>query len=631
MTGIALDWLPPATDFRAQLNALSHLDGAAAWHAAVALAGHDLDFVQTGMLDRLSHALAPEAASATAAKRTNRLAILGTCTTSHLLASIRVAGLRRNFRVVTYETHYGQYRQELLDPDSPLRAFEPDTVLFSLDAHSLTAQLHGGFSTAQLEALLDSSIEDIAYLWRLARESLQVTVLQQAALPLFPDLLGNNEHRLPGSHASFIERLNDRLRAAAEREDVHLVATDRWAARTGLDSWYDPALWHRAKQEISPRAAPLYGDLIGRLLAAISGGSCKALVMDLDNTLWGGVIGDDGLGGLKLGAGSAAGEAFAAVQRYARNLAERGVILAVCSKNTEAVARQAFDTHPEMVLKREHVASFVANWADKATNLRRIAAELNIGLDALVFVDDNPAERALIRRALPQVAVPEIPADPALIPRRLAAAGYFEGIAITAEDRARTDQYQLNRSRQEFATKATDLEGYLRSLEMQLHWLPFDTANLPRIAQLINKTNQFNLTTRRYTERQLRDIMDDPDSFGISLRLLDRFGDNGIIAVVIGRLEAREVRLDTWLMSCRVLGRRVEHATLSIAISQARRLGGDALVGEYIPTTRNEMVVDHYPRLSFRPDCATVAGIHRYRLALDTAPEHDTFMSITRS
>jgi len=453
---------------------------------------------------------------------------------------------------------------------------------------------------AEAERSLEEVARRIRECWRLAREAFRCPVIHQAPLPVFPPVLGNNEHRLPGSRQAFIARCNDRLRALADEDGVDLLALDARAALDGLAAWHDPALWHRAKQQVSPVAAPLYGELVARLLAARQGRSAKCLVLDLDNTLWGGVVGEDGLAGLVLGQGSALGEAFAAFQDYARELSGRGVILAVCSKNDEAAALEPFDRHPEMVLKRSHIASFLANWNDKPANLRAIAEELNIGLDALVFVDDNPFERNLVRHELPMVAVPEIGDDPASFARTLADAGYFEGVAVTAEDRARTGQYQGNRQRERLKESATDLDSYLRGLEMELRWRPFDDVGLQRTAQLINKTNQFNLTTRRYSEEEVRAVMHDSRAFGLQLRLVDRFGDNGIIAIVIGRMNSDDdLAIDTWLMSCRVLGRQVEATTLNLVAAAARRLGARRLVGEYVATKKNAIVRDHYARLGF--------------------------------
>ena len=353
-------------------------------------------------------------------------------------------------------------------------------------------------------------------------------------------------------------------------------------------------------------------------------------MLDLDNTVWGGVIGDDGMEGIVLGQGSPLGEAYSAFQDYARELSRRGVILAVCSKNDEANALEPFEKHPDMVLRRGDIASFVANWSDKAGNIRAIAEELNIGLDSLVFIDDNPFERNLVRQELPMVAVPEVSDDPVGFPIALSGAGYFEGLSVTDEDRERTSQYQGNKARDALKASATDLAGYLRGLEMRLVVKRFDRIGLQRIVQLINKSNQFNLTTRRYTDEDVIAVMADPDAFGLQLRLLDRFGDNGVIAIVIGRLQAnKDLLIDTWLMSCRVLGRQVEPTTLNLIAAEASRLGARRLVGEYIPTKKNGMVKDHYARLGFTVMETDASGGSRAMLDLAGFVPAETFIHVT--
>ena len=353
-------------------------------------------------------------------------------------------------------------------------------------------------------------------------------------------------------------------------------------------------------------------------------------MLDLDNTVWGGVIGDDGLEGIAIGQGSALGEAYTAFQEYARELSRRGVILAVCSKNDEANALEPFERHPEMVLKRSDIACFVANWSNKADNIRQIAQELNIGLDSLCFIDDNPFERNLVRQELPMVAVPEVSDDPTGYPVALADAGYFEGLAVTDEDRERTSQYQGNKARDALKAAVTDLPSYLRGLEMQLVWKRFDKIGQQRIVQLINKSNQFNLTTKRYTDEDIVAVMADPDAFGLQLRLTDRFGDNGIIAIIVGRLLAnKDLYIDTWLMSCRVLGRQVEPTTLNLIAQEAAKLGARRLVGEYIPTKKNAMVKEHYARLGFTVMETDEAGGNRNILDLAAFTPAETFIHVT--
>ncbi len=623
-----LHWLPNLPDIRDRLRALP-TEAEAAWDAAVALANSRLSFVFTDLLDaRLRRIVKqPPAGLVT---RPVRLAVLGSCTVTHLLGAIRVAGVRRGLWIDTYEGDYGQYLQELADPGSGLHQFEPTAILLALDAYHLTAGVTSALDQAGVDACLDEVTDRIREAWRLAREAFRCPIIQQAALPVHPPVLGNNEHRLPGSRAGFLVRLNARLRTMADAEGVDLLAIDESAAQDGIARWHDVALWHRSKQEIALQAAPLCGDLIGRLLAAKQGRSYKCLVLDLDNTLWGGVVGDDGVEGLVLGQGSPLGEAFVAFQDYARELSRRGVILTVCSKNDEANALEPFDRHPDMVLRRADIACFIANWSDKAGNIRAIAQELNIGLDALVLVDDNPFERNLMRRELPMVGVPEVGDDPAGYIRAIADAGYFESLAVTEEDRERTSQYHGNRAREALRTSTTDLGSYLRGLEMNLIWRRFDRLGLQRIVQLINKSNQFNLTTRRHTEEDVLAVMDDPLALGMQLRLTDRFGDNGVIAIVIGRMQSdQDMLIDTWLMSCRVLGRQVEPTTLNLLAQEANKLGARRLVGEYIPTKKNGMVKDHYAKLGFTVMETGTAGRNRSVIDLPNFRPAETFILVT--
>jgi FkbH-like protein len=282
-------------------------------------------------------------------------------------------------------------------------------------------------------------------------------------------------------------------------------------------------------------------------------------------------------------------------------LGRRGIIIAVCSKNDNANAIEAFESHPEMVLRLNDIACFVANWDDKVANLRRIAERLNIGLDSIVFVDDSPFERDVVRRELPMVAVPELPEDPAWYSRAIADAGYFEAVEITNEDLRRGEMYRANVEREASKVGATNLEDYLASLEMRLEHKPFDKTNLQRIVQLINKTNQFNLTTKRYTQEEVEGLIGAPDAITLQLRLFDRFGDNGIIAIIIARsVDSTSAALDTWLMSCRVLGRQVEQASLAVVVQEALRRRFTHLRGAYRATKKNAMVRDHYEKLGFR-------------------------------
>jgi FkbH-like protein len=330
-------------------------------------------------------------------------------------------------------------------------------------------------------------------------------------------------------------------------------------------------------------------------------------------------VGDVGPQGIVLGPGSAAGEAHAALQRYARLLRERGVILAVCSKNEHVLAAAAVDGHPEMQLRLDDFAAFIANWNDKSDNLREIAARIGIGLDSLVFLDDNPVERARVRELLPEVAVPELPADVAGFERCLAAAGYFETVSFTHDDRRRAEQYHANAAREMLRESAPGMEEFLRGLEMQLEYGPFAQVDLARVTQLINKTNQFNLTNRRHSGEEVARFAAEPRALTLQFRLADRFGDNGLVSVMIFHQSASQEDswdLDTWVMSCRVFGRCLEYEAMNIAVEQARRRGARTFFAEYLPSARNGIVSGLYAQLGFIASAAAAGSGSRWQLAL---------------
>ncbi len=622
-------WLPESPNWNDEFRSLS---GSADinWESLSGLANFQMDFVRTERLDNLAQRLFGDGPPAGIAGPPIRLAILGSSTLAHLIPAIRVGLLRRRIWAKIHTNPYGQYLQDLIDPTSALHQFKPTVVLFAFDARHALGQIDPAMDVAASDRVVESIVDQYGDLWAMARRAFSCSVIQQTVLPVFPTLLGNNEHRLPSSPRNMLARLNKRITERADENGVDILALDARAAQDGIAQWHDPVLWYRAKMEIAPPMAPLYGDLVARIVAAECGRSYKCLVLDLDNTLWGGVIGDDGVEGLVLGQGSAAGEAFIAFQEYVQQLSQRGIILAVCSKNDETIALSPFASHPDMVLKRPSFAAFVANWADKATNLRAIAEQLNIGLDALVFADDNPFERNLVRRELPTVAVPELPEDAAYYAQCLADAGYFEGVRVTHEDLARTGQYRANAEREILRESTSDLPSYLRGLGMEMRAEPFDSVGQARITQLINKTNQFNLTTRRYTDQEVAAVTADPGAITLQVRLTDKYGDNGMIAVVIAKPAQRpnELIIDTWLMSCRVLGRQVEQATLNLLVEEARRQGYKALIGEFRPTPKNALVRDHYATLGFLADGTDDGGNSRWHLSLDEFVPFDTFIDI---
>jgi FkbH-like protein len=335
------------------------------------------------------------------------------------------------------------------------------------------------------------------------------------------------------------------------------------------------------------------------LIASLKRAPKKVLVLDLDNTLWGGVVADDGLEGIELGDTSPRGEAFKAFQKYIASLKQRGVLLAVCSKNDLTKAAEPFEKHPEMVLRMEDIVSFKANWEPKSENIRRMAAELNLGLDSFVFVDDNPAEIEIVRQFAPEVTTILLGPDPSEYVARLQDCRLFEPRSITAEDVERTSQYRSEAQRKALEASVTDMDAYLESLAMEAVISEFTPVDVPRLSQLINKSNQFNLTTHRRSEADVLAVMNHPHSIGFSVRLKDRFGDHGLISIIIGERAGDIMKIDTWLMSCRVLKRQVEEEALNELARLAKRKGCVRLDGVYLPTAKNEMVRDFYLRMGF--------------------------------
>jgi FkbH-like protein len=550
-----------------------------------------------------------------------RLAVLSNSTIDLVVPALVASAARRGIALEVIQSSYDQVAQEALTPDSKINSSKPDAVLFAIDFRALPLKL--SLENAETSTAIVDQV--IGYLLALRdgvkANSNAVCIFQNFAPPV-ETLFGSLDRALPGSIRSLIDRINRELAEILLRSNDVLLDVAGIAETVGLANWHDVRLWNLAKLSFSDELIPLYADHVARVVAALRGKSGKVLVLDLDNTVWGGIIGDDGLEGIKIAQGDAIGEAHLAVQRMALDLRQRGIVLAVASKNSDEVARAPFKQHPDMLLKLEHIAVFQANWNDKATNIQAIARELALGLDSIVFLDDNPAERGLVRKLLPQVAVPELPEDPSAYARTLAAGGYFEAVAIAAEDFKRASFYQENAKRASLQRQAGGVDAYLASLAMTITFQPFDGKGRVRIVQLINKSNQFNLTTRRYTEPDILELERDPKVFTLQVRLADNFGDNGMISVVICRDVGNETwEIDTWLMSCRVLGRKVERSVLREILEHARATGIRKLIGTYRPTERNQLVADHYGKLGFNKVREEESGLTEWDLLVDSTTD----------
>jgi len=526
-------------------------------------------------------------------QRTATLALLGSSTTAHFVPVLRLAAARYGVALEIFEGNYGQYRQELLDPESQTYAADPDFILLAVDNHVLGLP---NFSSSPQESI-DDELSNWTSLWGHASEKSDARIIQ-FNFPVPPEEpMGHLATRLSGARSRMIRELNLQLGDEAG-DDVLLVDCERLASTFGKQRWSDPRYWHLAKEAVALDALPLLAKHTASVVAAALGLSRKCLVLDLDNTLWGGVIGEDGLSGIKLGQGGQ-GEAFVAFQEYILRLKEKGVIVAVCSKNNEKDARQPFEEHPEMRLVLDDIAMFVANWQPKPDNLREIAQTLNIGLDSLVFADDNPAEREVVRQLVPEVDVITLPDDPAYYVRALSEYPMFETSTFTEEDAKKTEQYQARAKSIQLKKSVGSLDEFYEDLQMKAVVAPFDDFHLPRIVQLLGKSNQFNLTTRRHDLPKVRAFMNDPEAVTFYLRLQDRFADHGLVSLMIAERKGDALDIDSWLMSCRVIGRTVESLMLSHLCQKAHEMECTKLRGTYIPTDKNQLVEDIYPKYGF--------------------------------
>jgi len=623
-----LQWLPRVpVEFAGRLKALENARGSVG-RELQAVASYALDLNQ---LTKLGNALGKARLEGMSLDPLTpfRLAVLSNSTIDLVVPALVASAARHGLALEVIQASYDQVAQEALTPDSKVNGSNPDAVLLALDYRALPLKLSLGDAEASF-ATVQGSIGYLQALRTGIKTNSGAVCIFQSFPPPVETLFGSLDRALKGTMRSLVDSINCGLAEFVSDSGDVLLDVAALAETVGLANWHDTQLWNLARLSFSDELIPLYTDHVARTLAAIRGRSAKVLILDLDNTVWGGVIGDDGLDGIQVAQGDARGEAHLAVQRLALDLRQRGIVLAVSSKNTDEVARAPFEKHPEMLLRLDHIAVFQANWNDKATNIQAIANELSLGLESMVFLDDNPVERGLVRTLLPQVAVPELPEEPAYYARTLAAAGYFEAVAFATEDLKRAGFYQDNAKRASLQKQVGDVDAYLASLDMTITFQPFDATGRARIVQLINKSNQYNLTTRRYTDPEVAAAENDPKVFTLQVRLADIFGDNGMISVVVCRPAGDGVwEIDTWLMSCRVLGRKVEHMVLREVLAHAHAAGIHKLRGVYRPTERNKLVVDHYARLGFTK-LGEESGLTRWELLVDCAQTESAPIKIFR-
>ena len=528
-----------------------------------------------------------------------RIAILGGSTTSEIKTTLELFLLAQGIQPTFYESGYNRYFEDVLFENPDLWKFKPDIVFIHTTWHNVSQFPEIMEPEAEVEQRVRREMARFGSLWEKIHTGLGALIIQNNFdLPhLRP--LGNLEASESSGRVNFLLRLNAEFASYARKHSRFLINDILYlSAQVGLDEWHSHTYWYNFHMALSPTASVALAHNVASIVKSVYGRSKKCLVLDLDNTLWGGVVGDDGVQNLILGRDHPVGEAFLDFQRYVKDLQRRGVILAVCSKNDIENAKEGF-SHPDSILKLEDFSVFKANWNPKPDSIHEIAAQLNIGLDSIVFLDDNPVERALVADQLPEVAVPDVGSDVSRFAEALEHERYFEVDKIVQDDLNRSAYYSSNAQRSTYQAGFRDYGEFLASLEMTAEIAPFSIVYLERISQLINKTNQFNLTTRRYTSAEVEAISRDPGFITLYGRLADRFGDNGLVSVLIGRVFDETVELDLWLMSCRVLNREMELAMFDALIEQCQARGIRRIVGVYIPSKKNSMVAGHYGGLGF--------------------------------
>ena len=529
-----------------------------------------------------------------------RIAILGGSTTAEVKSALEVFLLHRRIEPEFYESEYGRFSEDVLFENPALEEFQPQIAYIHTTYRNIRSSPALGANADAFEAGVEREIARFRNVWeRIGTRFPSCTVIQNNFDLPSGRPMGNLEAGSYFGRVAFVNRLNfEFARAAAETPKLFIQDIQSLAADLGSGKWFDANYWFSYKLAATPYACAAIGSNLANMIAALYGRTRKCLVLDLDNTLWGGVVGDDGAANLKLGSETPIGESYLAFQQYVNGLKSRGILLAVCSKNEEAAALEGL-RHPDGVLRPEDFAVIKANWSHKHENIAEIAATLNIGLDSLVFVDDNPVERAIVRLHLPEVLVPEVGTDPSGFAALLEQSGCFETLSVSNDDLQRTRFYEGNSARKGLESSFGDYGEFLQSLEMEAEIKPFSPVYLDRITQLTNKSNQFNTTTRRYTRAEIERIAEDPRYIHLYGRLKDKFGDNGLVSVVIGEIQGRTLSILLWLMSCRVLKRGMEDAMLDSLVGQCRSRCIDRVDGIYLPTPKNGMVSNLYGTLGF--------------------------------
>jgi FkbH-like protein len=528
-----------------------------------------------------------------------KIALLGDTSTQLLNQALRGMGYDYGFNLQLWEADFNQVERQVFDPAAELYVFEPEIVIIFQSSHKLLSK-YSKLNPKEYNTLADTELKLIESLFNRINDRLKAKVIYFNYAEIDDAVFGSYACKTDLSFLFQLRKLNYQLMEfAAKTSGFYTLDLSCIQNRLGKPAMFQPAIYINSEMVLSIEVLPVIAGRTLDMIAALNGKFKKCLILDLDNTLWGGIIGDDGLEKIQLGT-LGIGKAFTEFQYWIKKLKIRGIILAVCSKNTEAVAKEPFEKHPDMVLNLDDIAVFVANWGNKVDNIRHIQQVLNIGFDSMVFLDDNPFERNMAREGIPELTVPDLPEDPAEYLEYVYTLNLFETVSFSEADAGRTAQYQNQAKAAQVQQSFANEGDFLKSLDMVSLVEPFNPFNTPRVSQLSQRSNQFNLRTVRYTEQDVEALMNSAIHFTFSFTLEDKFGDNGLICIIVLKKEsAGKLFIETWLMSCRVLKRGMEAFVLNTMVNFAVSGGFTRLKGEYLPTAKNEMVKDHYKNLGF--------------------------------
>ncbi|MEA3443475.1 MAG: HAD-IIIC family phosphatase [Bacteroidota bacterium] len=528
-----------------------------------------------------------------------KLALLGNYATQFLTKAIEASGTVNSIELSVYEAGYDQIENEIINPVSELYTFKPDGILFCFSARKLRSKFHTLPDDKKQKFAVDF-IEKIEELIEIVESRLQSKILFCNIEELDDAVFGNFASNTPFSFVNQIRRLNVFLMdLTAKKNNTFIVDIQNLLVQKGLGYSYSSSFYINADLVYSLDFTADIASQVVKIIQSLLGKFKKCLILDLDNTLWGGIIGDDGMEGIEIGS-LGIGKAFTELQKWAKALKQRGIILAVCSKNEEAIAKEPFEKHPEMVLRLNDIAVFIANWNNKADNIRELKNILNIGFDSMVFLDDNPVERQIVQKTIPDILVPDLPEDPANYLEFLISENIFETTSFSGNDAARTKQYQQESKRHSYGKQFTNVNAFLENLNMKSRVREITPFDVQRVSQLSLRSNQFNLRTVRYSLADIERIMESENHIHYVIYLEDDFGDYGLINIVIlEKINSSELFIDTWVMSCRVANRGLEKFIFNKIANDAKAKGFSSIVGEHIPTKKNMPVKDHYQKLGF--------------------------------